>query len=468
MGRGLPRTVARGRVDATGQRRPRTAGHRGLHERSRTESSSGSRIGSTTCHSMPVILRGAARSCLLAGAELPAAGRNGPRERVAFARHRHLVRVGLRRTGLPAGAAGRTATRARRWTQPSPRRSSAAAVGERFADADLLALAAPPAGPWADPHAAVADGLALSGRSNARRGRGLVVAAGNRPDLLQRAGGLPADLRLQSRAGMDGGAATMVRAAAADGCFHRRLPGASGGSHAVERRLAGCARGSPPRLRALSARTAAARLPRRLSIWQGEIHRLRGDWSAARRRIRLASRMGCEPQPGLPCCAWARVAPRRRRFDPAGAACNRRSAGSPAAASGRRADHARRGRSARRRAAPASELDELAAGFAMRAIAAMAAQASGVVALAGGRPAAALVSLRQAHGSIGSRSRLPSRSRACAACSAAACHLLGDLDGSALEFCRPLAKCSKGWARCRTSSASIPSGGAAGAESRIA
>jgi DNA-binding NarL/FixJ family response regulator len=129
---------------------------------------------------------------------------------------------------------------------------------------------------------------------------------------------------------------------------------------------------------------------------QAEVHRLRGDFSAAERAYRSASELGREPQPGL---ALLRLAQRRT---------------ADAVSAVRGALSATNNRLQRARLLPAAveialaagdvddarracgELERLAADFGTDVLGAMAAQARGAVELADGHPDAALEPLRRA------------------------------------------------------------------------
>jgi DNA-binding CsgD family transcriptional regulator len=165
---------------------------------------------------------------------------------------------------------------------------------------------------------------------------------------------------------------------------------------------------------------------------QGEVHRLRGAWSAAEEAFRLASRYGCEPQPGL---ALLRLG--EGRSDAAVAMIRRLVQGAvgpdrlrllPAAvqilAAAGMAGAARQA---------SEELDALAAGLAKGALAAMAAHADGIVALVEGRPESALVSLRRALAQWQAVAA-PYEEARVRLLLGRACDLLGDCDGRDLEL----------------------------------
>ncbi len=166
---------------------------------------------------------------------------------------------------------------------------------------------------------------------------------------------------------------------------------------------------------------------------EGEIHRLRGAYAAAEAAYRNASHSGREPQPGL---ALLRVAQGRAK---AGAAAMRRVVD---AASDRlqRAgllpayvevllaagdvEGARRG---------SRELEEIAAALDIAVLGAVAAHARGAVLLAEGEAAGALGPLRQAF-SVWQQVGAPYLAARLRVMVGLACRGLGDEDGAGLEF----------------------------------
>jgi DNA-binding CsgD family transcriptional regulator len=166
---------------------------------------------------------------------------------------------------------------------------------------------------------------------------------------------------------------------------------------------------------------------------QGEVQRVRGEFTAAEDAYREASRWGREPQPGL---ALLRLA--QGRADIAAAAM-RRLAGETTGPVGRAAllpahvevmlavgalDEA--GESSR-------ELTAIAADFQSEMLDAAAAQAQGAVELAEGDPGAALVSLRQALQTL-QELDVPYETARVRVLVALACRALGDDDSGALEL----------------------------------
>jgi DNA-binding NarL/FixJ family response regulator len=129
---------------------------------------------------------------------------------------------------------------------------------------------------------------------------------------------------------------------------------------------------------------------------QGEIHRLRGEFAAAEEAYKRASRCGYEPQPGLALLrlaegkAWAAAAAIRRVVGETTVPLLRARllpAYIEIMLTVRDADEAR---------AASRELDDIAAGHGAEALAAIAAQVRGSVALSDGDAVAALAALRAA------------------------------------------------------------------------
>jgi class 3 adenylate cyclase/DNA-binding CsgD family transcriptional regulator len=166
---------------------------------------------------------------------------------------------------------------------------------------------------------------------------------------------------------------------------------------------------------------------------RAEMHRLRGEFSAAEEDFRRASQFGREPQPGL---ALLRVAQGRKEA---------------AAAAIRRVMSTITDPLRRARLLPASieivlaageieeadracrELEEIAAGFEAGVLGAMAAQARGAVALAGGDAEAALVALRRAF-EVWQEVEAPYEAARVRVLIGLACRALGDADGAELEM----------------------------------
>lgn len=177
-----------------------------------------------------------------------------------------------------------------------------------------------------------------------------------------------------------------------------------------------------------SAQTAAAAF-----YQQAEVHRLRGEFDAAGRAFRSASRGGFDPQPGL---ALLRLA--EGNLDAAVAAIGR--------ALGATTDRLGRARllpacveimlaAGDRQAAEdaCGELEATAQTFDTDALRAMAAQARGAVQLAGGAADAALSALRRAF-DLWQRAEAPYHAARARELAALACRSLGDAEGAALEL----------------------------------
>jgi DNA-binding CsgD family transcriptional regulator len=166
---------------------------------------------------------------------------------------------------------------------------------------------------------------------------------------------------------------------------------------------------------------------------QAEVHRLRGEFAAAERAYRSASRGGFDPQPGL---AQLRLA--EGSVDAAAAAIGRAlgattgslgrarllpacveimlAAGGPQGAEG-----------------PCGELEATARSFDTDALVAMAAQARGAIHLANGAAEAALCSLRRAFDLL-QRAEAPYHAARARELAGLACRSLGDEEGAALEL----------------------------------
>jgi DNA-binding NarL/FixJ family response regulator len=166
---------------------------------------------------------------------------------------------------------------------------------------------------------------------------------------------------------------------------------------------------------------------------RGEIHRVRGELGAAEECYREASRQGREPEPGL---ALLRLA--QGKLDAATAAIRRALAETVDPADRARllpayieimlaGGELEAGREASR------ELDSLAGGHDEGALRAMAGQAQGAIELAAGNAAAALVSLRSAAGAW-QRLEAPYETARVRELIGMACRALEDEDTEALEL----------------------------------
>ncbi len=191
-------------------------------------------------------------------------------------------------------------------------------------------------------------------------------------------------------------------------------------------------------------RTGADPQPPAPAFYQrGEMHRLRGEFSAAEADYRRASRFGCEPQPGL---ALLRLAQGRRR---AAAAAIRRAliaAGEPAGGSRLRGSHLTRARllPAQIEIALAAgaieeadraccELERIATAIGRGVPEAIAAHGRAAILLAEGATAAALGPLRRAL-DVWQEIGAPYEAARARLLLGLACRALGDADGAALEL----------------------------------
>jgi DNA-binding CsgD family transcriptional regulator len=166
---------------------------------------------------------------------------------------------------------------------------------------------------------------------------------------------------------------------------------------------------------------------------EGEVHRLQGEFGAAEEAYREASRGGWEPQPGL---ALLRLA---QRNDAAAAAAIRRVVGETTERLQRAAllpayveimlavGDAEDAHSACR------ELEEISESYGLGVLGAMSAQARGAVALAGGDARAALIALRHAS-EVWQELEAPYETARLRALVGLACRALGDDDTAALEL----------------------------------
>ena len=166
---------------------------------------------------------------------------------------------------------------------------------------------------------------------------------------------------------------------------------------------------------------------------QGEVLRLRGEFTEAEHAYREASRFGWEPQPGM---ALLRLAQGRRD---AAAASIRRALGE-ATRPLRRAnllpayiDILLVGGDVEEARAGCRELEEIAAPYDSAMLGALVAHARGALELASGDARSALVSLRQA-GETWQELDAPYDTARARALVAEACHALGDDDTAALEL----------------------------------
>jgi DNA-binding CsgD family transcriptional regulator len=166
---------------------------------------------------------------------------------------------------------------------------------------------------------------------------------------------------------------------------------------------------------------------------QGEIHRLRGDFAAAEAAYREANRSGREPQPGL---ALLRLG---QGDDDAAAATIRRAVGETAEPLQRsrllpaQAEIALAVEDLGEARRASLELDEIAAGYESEMLRALARHTRGMVDLADGDAQGALVALRQAWRAWQELNALYQAARA-RVLMGLACRALGDEDSAALEL----------------------------------
>jgi DNA-binding CsgD family transcriptional regulator len=192
---------------------------------------------------------------------------------------------------------------------------------------------------------------------------------------------------------------------------------------AIEEARRACARAQ-----GVDRRAAAAAL-----YQQGEVHRLKGEFAAAEAAYRGASQQGLEPQPGL---ALLRL--QQGRADAAAVAIRR--------VAGTTVDRLKRmcllpayveivlaAGDVEDAGNACGELEDIARSFDTGVPGAIAAQARGAVALAGGDAQAALASLRSAF-EVWQRIEAPYAAARVRVLIGLACRALGDEDGAALEI----------------------------------
>ena len=310
--------------------------------------------------------------------------------------------------------------------------AEAAAIGERFADADLVALARHEQGHVLVLEGAIRDGVALLDETM------LAVTDGDLSPIV--AGIVYCGVILACRTAQDVRRAQEWTAALTDWCARQEDLVAFTGRCLVHRAELMELRGAWPEAleearrageRALASgnRVAAAEAQYR----QGELHRLRGDAAAAEAAFRTASGSGREPQPGLACLRLQQGRP-----DVAEAAIRRVLAATPER--GARAEILPAavdillavGDTAAARDA-ALELGVLGGEDAGGRLGAMAAHARGAVALAGGDAGDALVAL-QAAVRVWQELEAPYEAARTRMLAGLACRALGDEESAALEL----------------------------------
>ena len=294
--------------------------------------------------------------------------------------------------------------------------AEAAAIGERFGDADLLALAVHEQGPRWSGRAGVERGPRAARRGDGRGHGGRALADRHRPRLLQRDRRLPGRLRAAARAGVDGGADALVRAAARHGGVHRHVPGAPRRDHAAARRVARRARGGAARARALRAGRRTGRRPARRSTGRARSIACAASSPRPRRPTgRRAAAAGSRSR-AWRCCGWPQgTRGRRGRRDPPACSarpasrCSARGCCRPASRSCSRSATREAARDALPRARARSP-----SGYESGMLGAMAAHARGAVALADGDAARGARSRCATRGAAvaGARRALRGRARA--------------------------------------------------------
>ena len=227
----------------------------------------------------------------------------------------------MRRARLPAAAGDAASTWPPATSRPrTPPPRQAAAIGERFGDADLLALARPRAGPRADQAGAVEEGLALLDEAM------VAVTTGELSPIVT---GLvycsvidccQQRLRARPRAGVDRGADALVRRSSPTWSrFTRPLPRAPRGDHAAAAargRTRWRRRGGPE---SASRRRRTRGAPARRPTGRARSTGCGASFAAAEEAYRDASRAAGSRSRAWRCCAW-----RRGRRDAAAAAIRRR------------------------------------------------------------------------------------------------------------------------------------------------
>ena len=338
----------------------------------------------------------------------------------------------MRRAGLSVVAGRGAAACRRRPTRPRTRpRLSAAEIGERCGDADLIACARHDQGRIRIQQGQVEKGLALLDEVM------VAVTAGELSSLVT---GLMYCSVIQACQEVYAfGRAREWTAALAQWCEEQPEMVAFTGVCRVHRaeimQLRGAwqeaieeAQRARERAQGVGRQAAAAAL-----YQQAEVHRLRGEFAAAEEAYRSASQWGLEPQPGL---ALLRLA--QGRTDAAVAAIRR--------AVGATADRLQRTKllpahieialavgNIRKRAAPATSWRRSPASFDTGVLGAMAAHARGAVELAEGDPHAALGSLRRAF-EVWQQVEAPYAAARVRVLIGLACRALGDDDGGGLEL----------------------------------
>jgi DNA-binding CsgD family transcriptional regulator len=304
--------------------------------------------------------------------------------------------------------------------------AGAAALGERFADPDLVALAAQQEGLMLIAAGRVIDGL---GRLDDAM---LALTDGDLSPMV--CGFVYCGVILGCQSAYEPGRAQQWTDALTRWCEQQPDLVSFTGNCRVHRaelmQLHGAWEDALGEARLAAAQDAATA---RALYRQGELHRLRGDVAAAETAYLDAGRRGVEPQPGL---ALLRLA--QGRTGAAGAAIRRVLAETtePSARAGllpASVEILVAGGDLEAARDASDELARIAESWASAMLDAMVAQARGTVELAAGDPAAALVALReacQAWRGLGAPYEV-ARTRVLIG---RACAALGDADGAALEL----------------------------------
>jgi DNA-binding CsgD family transcriptional regulator len=318
------------------------------------------------------------------------------------------------------------------WGAAAATLADAAATGERFGDADLVALARHEQGHVLVLAGAIREGIALLDETM------LAVTDGDLSPIV--AGIVYCGVILACRTAQDVRRAQEWTEALTDWCARQDDLVAFTGRCLVHRAELMELRGAWPEAldearrageRALAGGNRAATAE--ALYRQGELHRLQGDAAAAEAAFRSASGYGREPQPGLACLRL-----QQGRADLAGAAIRRVVAATPEP--GLRAEIlpfavdillAVGDIDAAREAAV--ELGVLAGEDTDGRLGAMAAGARGAVALAAGDAGDALVALRAAL-RVWQELAAPYEEGRSRVLAGLACRALGDEDSAALEF----------------------------------
>lgn len=318
------------------------------------------------------------------------------------------------------------------WEAAAATAGKAAAIGERFGDSDLFALAAHEQGEILIRMGRLDEGLGLLDEAM------VAVTAGELSPIV--AGIVYCGVILACQAAHELRRAREWTAALSTWCARQPDLVAFTGRCLVHRaeimQLEGALADALEEARRAAERCLQAENPAAAGeafYRQGEIHRVRGNFGAAERAYREASRLGREPQPGL---ALLRLA----QGEPEAAASTIRRVVGETAEAGERAgvlpayvevmlaidDLEAAGDACR-------ELESIAVGQETGALGALAAQARGALKFAAGDAAGALASLRRA-GEVWQQLKAPYEGARVRELAGYACRGLGDEDTAALEL----------------------------------